>query len=93
MHDVATHTKKKKQKKNRKKKKQKKKREAHGPQCSSELQFQSAITCFLDWDDNSCMLDLKQHSLLTCVFYEIGDVFVPAILSHFGGSGIEYYDS
>ena len=90
MHDVATKKKKKKQKK----KKQKKKQEAHGLQCSPELQFQSAITCLLDWDDNSYMLDLKQHNLLTCVFCEIiGDVFVLAILAHFWDSGIEYYDS
>ena len=29
---------------------------------SPELQFQIAITCFLDWHDDSCMLDLKLHN-------------------------------
>ena len=32
---------------------------------------QSAITCFLDLHDDSCMLDLKLHNLLTCFFIPI----------------------
>ena len=38
------------------------KQEAHGPQRSPELHFIIAIICFLDWYDDSCMLDLKLHN-------------------------------
>ena len=34
-----------------------------GPQNLPELQFRIAITCFLDWHDDSCMLDLKLQNL------------------------------
>ena len=44
------------------------KQEVHGPQSSTELQFQIAITWFLDCHENSCTLDLKLHYLLTCLF-------------------------
>ena len=52
------------------------KQEAHGPQSSPELQFQIALTCLLDWHDDSCVLDLKLHNLLTGVFCEIGDAIL-----------------
>ena len=35
---------------------------AHEPQSSPELQFIIAITCFLDWHDDKCMVDLKLHN-------------------------------
>ena len=45
--------------------------EAYGPQSSSELQLQIAITCFLDWHDDSCMVRFEIKQFVDVYFYII----------------------
>ena len=46
--------------------------EAHGPQSSPNPHFQTAITCSLDWHDDSCMVDLKLQNRTEQNFIHVG---------------------